>query len=144
MNLSTFLMSNIVPQAPNNNQGVWVNLEEYCRNLVRAGNELYIIMGGYGEGGIGASGFRKSIDNDRISVPSRIWKVILILKEGNRDFTRINSNTKVIAVDVPNSNKVDPDWRNYKTSVDKIERLTGYNLFRNLADTVQRKIENKF
>ncbi len=143
LNSSTFLMTNIIPQAPNNNQGVWVNLEEYCRNLVRAGNELYIIMGSYGEGGIGSSGFRKSIDNDRISVPSRIWKVVLVLKEGDRDLSRINKNTQVISVDLPNNGRVEPDWRKYVTTVDKIEKVTGYNIFSSVELKTQITLETK-
>ena len=42
-NSATFLMTNMVPQAPNNNQVTWANLENYCRTLVNQGNELYII-----------------------------------------------------------------------------------------------------
>lgn len=39
-NDATFLMTNILPQTPDSNQGVWADLEIYCRDLVRAGNEL--------------------------------------------------------------------------------------------------------
>ena len=44
-NSATFLMSNMMPQAPQNNQQTWGNLEDYCRKLVGQGNELYIICG---------------------------------------------------------------------------------------------------
>lgn len=143
MNLSTFLMSNIIPQAPNNNQGIWANLEEYCRNFVRDGNELYIIMGSYGKGGVGANGYVQTIDNDRVTVPNRIWKVVLGIKKGNNDFSRINKGALIIAIDVPNSNKVHPDWRKYLTTIDKIEQQTGLNLFNNLSFEVQDILESK-
>ncbi|HEY9881909.1 MAG TPA: DNA/RNA non-specific endonuclease, partial [Leptolyngbyaceae cyanobacterium] len=40
---ATFLMTNIVPQAPNNNRGTWRELEEYERDLVyQYDRELYI------------------------------------------------------------------------------------------------------
>jgi endonuclease G len=40
-NSATFLMTNMVPQAPQNNRETWDNLESYCRKLVGEGNELY-------------------------------------------------------------------------------------------------------
>ena len=52
-NSATFLMSNIMPQAPRNNQRTWANLEDYSRTLVGRGNELYLICGSYGRGGTG-------------------------------------------------------------------------------------------
>ena len=52
-NSATFLMSNMMPQSPDNNQGPWESLESYCRSLVSSGNELYIIAGGSGSGGTG-------------------------------------------------------------------------------------------
>jgi endonuclease G len=42
-NSSTFLMTNMMPQVPEVNRGVWGDLEEYCRELVQQGKELYII-----------------------------------------------------------------------------------------------------
>ena len=42
-NSATFLMTNMIPQAPKNNQITWANLENYCRALVGAGNELSMI-----------------------------------------------------------------------------------------------------
>src|SRR3712207_7695451 len=41
----------ILPQAPDNNQGPWVQLEEYSRDLARRGNELYITSGVIGSRG---------------------------------------------------------------------------------------------
>ncbi|UFH57723.1 DNA/RNA non-specific endonuclease [Spirosoma sp. KNUC1025] len=49
-NRTTFILSNIVPQAPTFNQQSWRLLEEYCRSLVRQDNELYIIAGTWVKG----------------------------------------------------------------------------------------------
>ena len=49
-NKMVFLMSNIIPQAATNNQGVWGNLESDCRSFAQAGNELLIICGPSGFG----------------------------------------------------------------------------------------------
>src|SRR5215475_14327413 len=45
-----FYMSNIIPQAALNNQGVWENFESDCRTLANSGNELLIICGPSGFG----------------------------------------------------------------------------------------------
>ncbi len=50
-NSSTFLMTNMMPQVPEVNRGVWGDLEEYCRELVQQGKELYISGGARGEEG---------------------------------------------------------------------------------------------
>ena len=41
INQATFLMSNMIPQAPDNNQGPWANMEGYLRTLL-PGNEVYL------------------------------------------------------------------------------------------------------
>lgn len=48
-NSATFLMSNMMPQVPELNRGVWGDLEEYCRELVEQGKELYISDGAGGK-----------------------------------------------------------------------------------------------
>ena len=56
-NSATFFMTNMIPQAPRNNQGAWATLEGYCRSMLSGGYEIYVISGGYGIGGSGSNGF---------------------------------------------------------------------------------------
>ncbi|GEO05366.1 hypothetical protein AAE02nite_30300 [Adhaeribacter aerolatus] len=140
-NAATFLMTNMIPQAPVNNQETWANLEDYTRYLVQAGNEVYVMMGSYGKGGTGSNGSKQTLDGGRVTVPKRIWKVLLVLPEGKDDLNRIKSNTRVIAVNTPNSNSVRSDWGSYRTSVDEIEKATGYNLFSALPNQLQATLE---
>jgi endonuclease G, mitochondrial len=142
-NSATFLMTNMIPQAPNNNQQTWANLENYCRTLVGQGKELYIIMGSYGTGGTGSNGTYNTINSGHVTVPNRIWKVILVLSQGTGDVSRVTTSTRVIAVNTPNSNSVSSSWGGYRTTVDAIESATGYNLFSNLSSTIQSAIESK-
>ncbi len=146
-NSATFLMSNIMPQAPDLNQGPWVELEIYCRDLVRQGNELYIITGVAGQGGVGNRGFKRSIDSNRhtgIAVPERFWKIILVLPEGENDLERITASTRVIAVDMPNDQDADTRlWSAYRVSVDQLERTTDYDFFSRLAIDLQNSLESK-
>ena len=141
-NSSTFLMTNIVAQAPNNNQQRWAALEDYCRSLVQDGNELYIISGTNGEGGKGNSNtITTTLDNGKISVPAKLWKVIVVLPNGSNDLGRVKDTSRVISVIMDNENTVGSDWKSYRVSVDDIEFLTGYDLLSKVSGTTQSVIE---
>ncbi|WP_228492044.1 DNA/RNA non-specific endonuclease [Prolixibacter sp. NT017] len=144
-NSATFLMTNMIPQAPNNNQHTWADLENYLRDEVRnKGYEIYIIMGSYGEGGTGYYGTTvNTIDNGNIAVPSHIWKIAVMLKTGDNDLSRIDSTTTVLAVNTPNTNNIDADWTQYIVTVRDIEKATGYNFLSELPQSVQDAIETK-
>lgn len=60
-NEQTFLMTNMLPQAPDCNRIVWKDLETYERQLALQGNELYIFAGGAGRGGVGDKGYFEEI-----------------------------------------------------------------------------------
>ena len=142
-NAATFLMTNILPQAPRNNQITWVALENYCRTLISAGNELYIVSGGYGSGGSGSlGGTTTTIANGTITVPSRVWKVVVVLPVGSNDVSRVSSSTRIIAIDTPNTQTVtNQTWGFYRTSVDAIEAATGLDLLSNISDSIEPALE---
>ncbi|WP_237586919.1 DNA/RNA non-specific endonuclease [Pontibacter russatus] len=142
-NAATFLMTNMIPQAPRNNQDTWGNLEDYTRELVGQGQEVYVVMGSYGVGGTGSNGLARKIDEGHVTVPSRIWKVLVVLPEGENDLSRITAGTRVIAVNIPNTNAVRPDWTTYLTTVDAIEEATGYDLLHELSDDMEEALESQ-
>ena len=142
-NSSTFLMTNMIPQAPNNNQHTWANFENYLRSLVQGGDEVYIVMGSYGEGGTGSKSYQTTIDNGHVTVPAHIWKVAVVLPNGDNDLSRITETTRVIAIDTPNTNSINSKWQTYLTSVDNIEKATGYDLLSNVPEPIQKVIEAK-
>ena len=142
-NSSTFLMTNMIPQAPNNNQHTWANFENYLRDLVQEGDEVYIVMGSYGEGGTGSKSYQTTIDNGHVTVPAHIWKVAVVLPNGDNDLSRITETTRVIAIDTPNTNSINSKWQTYLTSVDDIEKATGYDLLSNVSVPIQKVIEAK-
>jgi endonuclease G len=142
-NEATFLMDNMIPQAPNNNEQTWANLEEYGRSLVAAGDEIYVIMGSYGSGGTGSSGTATTVNGGKVVVPSNIWKVIVVLPNGDNDLSRITTSTRVIAVNTPNINTINSDWTQYITSVKAIENATGYQLLTAVPASIRSVLENK-
>lgn len=145
-NSATFFMTNMMPQAPFNNQGPWEELESYCRTLVAQGNELYIIAGGAGIGGSGSNGgTTNTVAAGHVTVPSVTWKVIIVLPVGANDVDRVYKTTRTIAVIMPNRQDIglNTPWRNFRTSIDRVEGLTGFNFFSNIRPQVQNLIERK-
>ncbi|MDF5718560.1 MAG: DNA/RNA non-specific endonuclease [Rhizonema sp. NSF051] len=141
-NSATFLMTNILPQAPDNNQGPWADLEDYARELVGQGRELYIISGNYGSGGTGSNGGATTISSGRVTVPDRVWKSIIVLDRPGLGVSGVTTSTRVITVDLPNDQGIRNNaWRSYRVSVDTIEARTGYDLFSNVPDSIENTIE---
>lgn len=136
-NSATFLMTNIVPQLGDNNQGPWNDFENYCRTLAQAGNEIYIYSGVVGTNGTIASG--------RIVVPRYTWKVVVIMPNGNNDLQRVTKATRTIGIVVPNFSPVNRNagWRAFRTSVDAVEAMTGYNFLSNVPKNTQELIERR-
>jgi endonuclease G, mitochondrial len=144
-NSATFLMTNMIPQAPSNNRVTWEHLEAFGRKLIEAGNELYVICGVYGKGGVGSAApdTMRTLQHD-IVVPSKTWKIIVVLPEGEKDLSRINAQTRVIAVLMPNTQDCSlKAWGNYRVSVDSIEKITGYDFLSNVPVNIQKVIEAK-
>lgn len=154
VNQETFLMTNMIPQSPDCNRIVWKDLEIYERELVLQGNELYIFAGGYGSGGIGNRGYFEKIiinpknDNDEnkrytLNVPEFCWKIILVLSEGDDDLNRIDKNTKIICVCMPNQMGIQKtgSWEQFECSVNFIEEITHFDFFELLDDELEEFLE---
>ncbi|MEG3899205.1 MULTISPECIES: DNA/RNA non-specific endonuclease [unclassified Microcoleus] len=136
-NSATFLMSNMMPQVPELNRGVWGDLEEYCRELVSQGKELYIIAGPVGkQGAIGRT--------EKIAVPTKTWKVIAVLDRQGLGMRGVTANTRTIAVMMPNDASVKGrGWKSFRVSVKQVERETGLNFLSNVPPQTQQVIEGK-
>ncbi len=155
-NSSTFLMTNMIPQAPMLNQGPWAALEDYIRTLVGSSKEAYIVMGNYGVGGYNSSGFLYgAIDAGHVKVPSQVWKVALLIPKGNSDLTRIDTSATILAVNMPNDDRLyntsssgQNAWRNYITTVSSLETAANsngvpLNLFTNISSTISVYLKGK-
>lgn len=143
-NAATFFLTNIVPQAPRHNREVWKNLEDYERQLMSNGNDVYIIAGVSGTGGTGQNGFATSIAGGKLTVPATLWKILVVVPSGSGNTFQLTENTRVIAVNIPNEQTAaDKPWRAYLTSVDALETLTGYDFLSNVPLEVQQIIEKR-
>ena len=92
-------------------------------------------------GGTGNSGYAETVDAGRVTVPANIWKVAVVLPNGDSDSSRVDIGTRIIAVDIPNTNAIGFNWKNYRVSVDAIEAATGYNLLTRLPQALQAALE---
>ena len=138
-NAATFLMTNIIPQAPENNRGPWRELEEYTRDLVyQYDHSLHVWAGAYGsQGRLGSRAMVKDRPPRAIVAPSRLWKIIVVYDRLPDGGLEIGSDTQIIAVDMPNTSQVNPDWRRYQTSIQRIEVATNYHFLETLPPELQ-------
>jgi endonuclease G len=84
----------MVPQAANNNQGPWNDLENDLRTIARGGKELFIISGGT------FSASSNMVGNGMV-VPDQTFKVIVVLDAIGQGPAAVTSSTRVIAVLMP-------------------------------------------
>jgi DNA/RNA endonuclease G (NUC1) len=131
----TFILTNIQPQTPDNNQGIWASFETYCRNLTNStGREVLILSGGYGSKG--------TIGTNVVTVPSYNWKIAILVPAGSGSpITKINANpsgTRVIALRVPNIAGIrSTPWTNYITTASSLQTSTGLSFFTALGSTAR-------
>lgn len=137
-NKATFYMSNILPQRPDLNRGVWLDFERYCETLCKDSlKQLFIVAGPVFIGQI-----HTSIGPD-IAVPDSCFKLVVVLDYGQK-LENVDATTRIIAVVMPNSDGVrSDDWTKYRSTVDHIEALTGYNFLDYVAPGIQTVIEAK-
>jgi len=109
INKATFVITNMTAQAGELNTGAWKYLEHYLRDQVKDNNQQVVVLSGnYGSGGIGTQGYRKYVDG--VEVPSIMWKVAIFLDSNGK----ISSNSKSIVTAFPNQQNVNSDWRRYQ------------------------------
>lgn len=135
-NRSTFLMTNIMPQTPDLNRGVWLNFEYFCQSLAQDSlKELFIYSGG-----VYHSGARI---NDLVAIPDSCFKIVVVLDSG-KALKDVNASTTIYAVMMPNIAGIrSVKWPVYATTVDEIERSTGYDFLNEVPKQIQAIIESK-
>ena len=136
-NSQTFFLSNMVPQAANNNQGPWAAMENDLRTLVRSGKELFIISGGTFSASSNTIG-------SGVVVPDKTFKVVVVLDAAGQGTSSVTTSTRVIGVMMPNENNQisrTADRRTFRVSVDAIEAATGDNFLSDVDPAVQSVIE---
>jgi endonuclease G, mitochondrial len=123
----SFYFSNMSPQLPSFNRGIWKNLEEQVRKWADEKGELFIVTGPVLEDSLPYIGINK------VSIPKLYYKVIL----------QIDSSTMhALGFLIPNENSTKP-FSDYLVSVDSVEKITGINFFHHLPDSIEDKLEKQ-
>lgn len=122
----SFLMSNISPQAPDFNRGIWKDLETEVRDWAKQKHKLYVVTGPVFSESKGTIGY------DNVLVPGYFFKVLY-------DDT---THPEIIAFVLPNQ-KSDRPLSDFVVKVDDLEKLTGFDFFSQLPDDVENRIESK-
>jgi len=116
----SFYLTNMMPQVPGNNRGIWKYLEENVRYWTQVKGEVYVITGALFEG-------QPKMMN-KVAIPSHVYKIIIDPKTG-----------KQIAYLFTNE-KLDPKLiDNYAVSVATLEQKTGINFSPLLSNNATEK-----
>lgn len=121
----SFYYSNMSPQTPSFNRGVWKRLEEQTRTWAIENNAIYIVTGPVLTNGLPAIG------SNKVSVPTYYYKVILDYSE---------PSVKGIGFIMPNAASSEP-LQKFAVSIDSVEAFTGIDFFPLLPDEQEQLIE---
>jgi endonuclease G len=114
----SFLMSNMSPQTPAFNRGVWRKLETEVRNWAQEKDSLYVITGPV------LSPIDSLIGENQVGIPRYYFKVLVDLSPPDHSF---------IAFLLPNTGSSDSLHR-FAITVDSLEKVTGYDFFATAPD----------
>lgn len=114
----SFYMSNMSPQKPDFNRGVWKKLEKEVRRYAYNEGSVFVITGPILERNL-----KKIGRANKVSVPRRYFKIVY-------DET---PPRKMIAFVLPNEGSSQP-LSSFVTTVDEVEHLTGFDFFAGLED----------
>jgi endonuclease G len=120
---SSFLMTNMAPQSPNLNRGIWKELEERVRDWGLTYHEVHVTCG--------PSDLTLGTLPSGVRVPAAFWKVVM----------RTDPDTTCLAFRFPNAAKVPGELEDYLIRVDDLEAELGMDLLLGLPDETEYRVE---
>ena len=134
----SFLLTNMAPQTPGLNRGVWKLLEENVRRWVQEKGNAYIVVGPlYLDSKGNRIDVSDTIGPDHVAVPTHFFKIIIAGDPS--DPTKLEA----IAFIMPNRTNPDKDVSQFLSSIDEIERLSGLDFMNELDKGVQERLESE-
>lgn len=124
---NSFVMTNICPQKHELNSGAWKTLEDKERLWANRDSILVIAAGP-----IYNSPDPQRIGEIGVAVPDAFFKVLL---------APFASPMRAIGFIYPNM-KSPGNMENYATSVDEVEKITGFDFFSSLPDNIESQVES--
>ena len=136
----TFYMSNMTPQAPQFNRGIWKDLEAQVRCWVEKYGRAYVVSGPVLEK---SADQYKTIGENEVAVPDYFYKVVLVPLYGDAaDRSSPDDTASLMAVGfvIPNQ-KCEEDFWHYAVPIDEVERLTKLDFYSLLEDDIENTVE---
>jgi endonuclease G len=124
----SFYYSNMSPQAPSFNRGIWKKLESQVRDWSKSGDTILVITGPV----LSDSVQLEKIGPNKVSIPKFYFKVIV--KKTTNGYT-------AIGFILPNEASKS-DLNSFVVTVDEIEQRTGLDFLPNLAKKEQESLES--
>ncbi len=121
----TFFMTNISPQHPKLNRGLWAKLESAMRDWVRKYGDAWVVTAPVLKPGL-------SQISKKVSIPNHYYKIIYIPK-----------NQKVAAFLSSNEDPLSAQYWDHAVRVSEIEKITGLDFLSELPDELEAKVENQ-
>jgi len=121
----TFLLTNMCPQDRSLNSGLWNRIEMDCRKWAKKYGDVYIVCGP-----VLLNREHETIGRNNVVVPEAFFKVILCLQ----------GKSKAIGFVVRN-NEGKKKRDQFINTIDEVERITGYDFFPSLPDSIEEKVE---
>jgi len=120
VNSETFLLSNMSPQKPGFNRGIWSTLEDAVRQLAQQEQivEVYVVCGPLFKIGEPI----EVIGNNKVVVPHAYFKSVLA-EEGK------SGRLSIWTFDIPNSEDIDAELASFLVPTDEVERRAGLTLW---------------
>ena len=122
----SFYYSNMSPQIPAFNRGIWKKLEEKVRDWAVALDSILIVTGPILTPNL------PRIGSNQVSVPRYYYKAVVDLK---------GSNSKAIAFVLPNAVSKRP-LMEFALSINELEKLTNIDFFYQLDDPLENSLES--
>lgn len=133
----SFFMSNMSPQVPGFNRGIWKTLEDAVRSWAERFGKVYVVTGPILE-----NKEYPTIGKNHVAVPEYFYKVLLAPTTENES-ENISSNSYImIAFILPNASSDKTIW-DYVVSVDEVEKRSGIDFFYLLPDEIENELESK-
>lgn len=124
----SFYMSNISPQLPGFNRGIWKKLEEQVRAWAREYEQVIVITGP-----LFTTEEPKRIGENEVLVPDYFFKVLFEIDP---------PSYKMLAFLLKNQKSNRP-LLDYAISVDSLEQFSGIDFFFHLPDSIENELEKK-
>lgn len=125
----TFYMSNMSPQKPAFNRGIWSKLENQVRDWAEDNQDIWVVTGPV----LRNQKRLKKIGENKVSVPRYYYKVILDARE---------PDIKMIGFVLENQGS-SKELSNFVVPVDSVEGLTGLDFFPMLPDQLEENLESQ-